>query len=241
MDAPQGRKLLAAVWRPAGSGPFPVVVLLHASSGFSPGFVLWGRDFANAGFLAVAASWFAGQSPQWPAPLIDNPEGPPFAGATFESIKYARAVVKAARTLPGANGSTVGLIGQSRGATASVILASTGAAVQGVVSDSGNYTHRGPIDSPPISVVQDLAAPLLMLHGTADQTVKVQEARDYEQALRRLNRPYEVKYYEGAAHVVTAAGSPNRADAMGLAISFFKKHLQPPATPVPSPSARSNP
>lgn len=227
MDAPQGRKLLAAVWRPAGTGPFPVVVLLHASSGFSPSFVLLGRDFATSGFLTVAGGWFAGQSPHWPAPLIAIPEGPQFAGATFESIKYADAIVKTARTLPGANGKMVGIMGQSRGATASVLLASTGAAVQAVVADSANYTYQGPIDSPAISVVQDLSVPLLVLHGTADQTVNVQEARDYEQALRRLNKPYEVKYYEGSSHVVTIKSNPNYADAMGRAVAFFTRYLTP--------------
>ena len=96
-----------------------------------------------------------------------------------------------------------------------------------MVADSANYTYQGPIDSPAMSVVQDLSAPLLILHGTADQTVNVQEARDYEQALRRLNKPYEVKYYEGSSHVVTVRSNSNYADAMGRAIAFFTRYLVP--------------
>jgi hypothetical protein len=33
VDAPAGHKLLAAVFRPQGAGPFPVVVVLHGASG----------------------------------------------------------------------------------------------------------------------------------------------------------------------------------------------------------------
>ncbi len=228
VDAPEGHKLIAAVWRPTGVGPFPVVVVLHASAGFSTSTILLGRDFATAGFIAVAGAWFAGHDPNWfSTTIIDSPNAPAFSGANFNSIKYADAIIKVARTLHGANGKMVGIIGQSRGAEASVLLASTGAGVQAVVADSAGYTNQSPIDASAISVVQNLSAPLLILHGTADQTANVQRARDYEQALRRLNKPYEVKYYEGSSHVVTIKSNPNYADAMGRAIAFFTKHLTP--------------
>ncbi len=185
-----------------------------------------GNEFVRSGFLVVSGSWFSGRNPRWEAPgLIDWPHGPPFAGTTVDAIKYANEVVKTARVLPGADGKRVGLFGASRGAMAAVLLASTGAGVQAVVADSASYAPRSPIDLPAISLVQNLEAPLLMLNGTADQTAPIQSARDYEAALKQLNKPYEVRYYEGVTHVVTLPGATTRRDALDHATRFLKKHL----------------
>src|SRR5687768_13285445 len=71
--------MLAAVARPTGAGPFPVVVL-HGTHGFAPQYVQWARDLAHAGFLAVAGCWFSGgsgTSVTAVAPPIPCPEIPP--------------------------------------------------------------------------------------------------------------------------------------------------------------------
>lgn len=169
--------------------------------------------------------WFSGFARGWERPgLINWPQGPPFNGSNLASIKYAETIVKTALALPGADGKRVGVFGTSRGAMAAVLLASTGAGVQAVVADSASYTMKTPIDTPAIGLVQNLESPLLMLNGTADQTVPVQEARDYEAALQRLNKEYEVHYYEGGTHVLTWPVD-NRNDAMSRAVAFLKKHL----------------
>ncbi|MBI2831702.1 MAG: dienelactone hydrolase family protein [Chloroflexi bacterium] len=227
IDTSSNYKLVAAVFRPEGTGPFPVIVLLHASAGFTGPFTKGiGNHFVQNGFLVVGGLWFSGHAQGWEAPgLIDWPQGPPFAGTTDEAIKYANIIVQTARLLPGADGKHMGVFGTSRGAMASVLLASTGAGVQAVVADSASYSPKSPIDKPAIGLVQNMEAPLLMLHGTADQTAPVQSARDYEAALKRLNKPYEARYYEGGAHVVTVPSSPNRADALATTVSFLKKYL----------------
>src|SRR4029453_3515592 len=54
--------MLAAVARPSGPGPFPVVVVLHGTHGFAREYVQWAQDLARGGLLAVAACWFSGGS-----------------------------------------------------------------------------------------------------------------------------------------------------------------------------------
>ncbi len=227
IDAPSGHKLAAAVFTPEGAGPFPVVVLLHASGGFALFSARLGEEFARAGFLTVAACWFTGVSPNDPPllPLLPCPNGPPFHGATLFELPYVDAIVKAARTLPKARGNRIGLIGQSRGATMAVLYASNGGTVQAIVADSGSYTLRSPIDTAAIHTVQDLAAPLLILQGTNDQTVPISEPREYEAALVRLGKPYEVKYYEKSQHVLTRRNNEYYGDAVARSVAFFHEQL----------------
>lgn len=61
IDAPDGYRLLAAVFRPQGVGPFPVVVLLHPGGGLNSMFLALGPELASAGFVAVAGCWFVAE------------------------------------------------------------------------------------------------------------------------------------------------------------------------------------
>lgn len=114
----------------------------------------------------------------------------------LDSTKYVKALIGAARQLPGADGSSVGLIGVSRGATEALLVASS-KEVQAVVSDSATYNPPTTFDTAPLSEVKNLSAPVLMLHGTADRTVPVQVARDYERVLAQWGRVFEAHYYGG--------------------------------------------
>ncbi len=72
------------------------------------------------------------------------------------------AVIEAARRLPGVRGDRVGLVGWSAGAALAVSVASSDANVQAVVAVAGFYsTAVSPNDPAPMSLVQNLGAPLL--------------------------------------------------------------------------------
>ena len=58
MRSPNGTILLAEA-RPAGSGPFPAVVLLHGTHGFAQEYVQLAKELSKAGVVAIAACWFA--------------------------------------------------------------------------------------------------------------------------------------------------------------------------------------
>ncbi len=135
------------------------------------------------------------------------------------------ALIEAARNLPGVKPDRVGLFGQSRRAAVALLVASTGGDVQAVASSGAPYTHLPRADEvPPITMVKNLQAPLLMLHGTADEIVDVQQARDYERVIRELGKPVEAHYYEGAPHLLPFMPQ-TREDVIQRAIAFFRKHL----------------
>src|SRR5215468_5492669 len=108
--------MLAAVARPSGAGPFPVVVVLHGTHGFARQYVQLAQDLARAGILAVAGCWFSGsENPNRVAPLdagpsvnavsppIPCPEVPPLGpGAYEEGLQYIDGLVQATRALPDA-------------------------------------------------------------------------------------------------------------------------------------------
>jgi dienelactone hydrolase len=236
LDAPGNYSLLAAVQRPPGPGPFPVVVLLHGGGGLNRSLLLRfeSKGYVAAGFMIVIGCWFDGDNPlNPPAPgPVRCPNGPPYEISYMNRVKYADALVQTARTLPGADARRVGIFGESQGGGEAVLLASTGTQVQAVVSDSGPYsTGFAPNDTPPITVVQNLSAPLLIIQGaaagsTADTRAPVQDAYDYEAALKALNKPVEAVYYPGVAHDPGPDSVPSvRDDARARAIAFFKKYL----------------
>jgi len=227
VDAPGGYKLNAAVFYPSTPGLFPVVLILHGTDGFQAPYAIIGQEFANAGFLTVAGAWFKGNASNQEADKtlipIDCPNGPPFTGANIDSTKYVKALINASQSLPGAMGQNIGLIGFSRGAN-EALLAASADGVKAIVADSGHYNTQLSFDTAPISLVKDLSVPVLILYGTADQTVPFQVAKDYETALREQNKSFEIHGYEGGPHVVTTYPT-TKIDALKREFTFFDKYL----------------
>jgi dienelactone hydrolase len=215
-------KFLAAVFRPQGAGPFPVVVLLHGAGGLQPGHLTLAEEVARAGFLLVVGCWqFVASPPADPA------------------VNSGKELIAAARTLPGARADRLGLFGLSRGGNAALWAASTGAGVQAVVADAPAHLPLQVTPVPPSTqdVVAGLAAPTLLLHGTADRTAPAEQSREYERAARALGKPVTAVYFEGVGHQVRLA--PGRAEPEPLAdarrgaqpearrqsIAFLREHL----------------
>ena len=75
-----------------------------------------------------------------------------------------------------------------------------------------------------LDVLAGLAAPLLMMHGTADQDVPVEQSREYERAARALGKPIVVAYFEGVGHQVSTT-KQSQVEARQRAIGFLQEHL----------------
>lgn len=232
IDVPSGESTLrAAVARPDQETPAPLVVVLHARSGFRPSFVSLAEQFADAGFVAIAGCWFGGSGDEPPpADLIDCPNAPAFMGANLNSIEAVRALIAAGRELPGVRSDRVGLFGHSIGATASLLVASTTRDASAVVASAPHTTEPASLKPPNpalITLVDDLAAPVLLLHGTADEVIPVQQTRDYEQALRQAGKPVESHYYDGATHN-TPFLPETAADVFQRSSLFLDERLRAP-------------
>ena len=66
------------------------------------------------------------------------------------------------------------------------------------------------------------AAPVLLVHGTADAVVPIARSQEAEEVLRRAGVPVEVHWCEGLEHAVDGPG-------LGFGGAFLRGHFGLPA------------
>lgn len=224
IEGANGRKFLTAILRPEGIGPFPVVVMLHSAGGLSRGIMSMAEDVARAGFLVVYGCWHAGQRQNEPNRLCSEAT-PQAEWAADPSAHSGKELIALAGTLRGARAGRIGLFGISRGGYAALWAASTGAGVQAVVVDAPAHTPAvNPHTASTLDALAGLAAPVLMMHGTADKEIPVEESREYERAALALGKPLVAVYFEGVGHMATLI-KESQGEARQRGIAFLREHL----------------
>jgi len=185
---------VAAVLRPTGPGPFPLVVWLHGSG---PGLVAEevsaATHLTSGGFVVLVGCWTPSSAEPVARDGISVPRIPclqNFANADDAT----QALVQVGRQLPGVKKGAIGLFGVSAGGPQALHYAVTASDVGAVVVDS---SPRGP---------SKVNVPVLMLVGTVDPLVSVDEQRTYEQSLLDSGGMVEAHYYEGGLHAVSLHG-----------------------------------
>jgi dienelactone hydrolase len=229
--AAPGGELSAAVARPPGKGPFPVIVLLHGTHGFAREYVRLANDLARtSGVVAVAGCWFAGgqgEGRQF-VTSIECPGAPAMPGAMSDAaLDSVGALVAAAQDLSGVRGDRVALFGHSRGGGAAIHYLRKRGGVRTAVLNSTGY---------PQDVVDhagEVSAPLLMLHGTEDgnpadggsDLSKVDRARAFEDALRKAGKPVEAVYFDGGRHHGLFTNVAQYDDTVRRVAAFLRQRL----------------
>jgi len=197
-STPDGHAVDAAIFRPGGSGPFPVVVYLHHSVGVTADQLALGRVLSEAGFIVVVGCYTATPAVVTCRHLPDDPVG---------------AMIELAKLLPGARNGTVGLVGCSIGASQALVTATSRNDVGAIVADSGG----APAELP--------TAPTLLLASEQDPSV-FEAVEKYESSLRQRGTSVEAKYYPNGGHIVLLS-TDTLADARSRAIAFLTKNLKP--------------
>ena len=77
----------------------------------------------------------------------------------------------------------------------------------------------------PTTYVDRYDPPVLILHGTADKTVDVQQSEVFAAALKKAGVEHELVIVEGAPHSFHL--QPKQRDLRPLVLGFFDKHLRP--------------
>ena len=225
---PGAQPILMAIARPHGPGPLPVVVLLHSTHGFAQEYVRLAQEFAEGGFIAVAACWFSGQSgpgTRYVTPPIECPPLPLVDPRSPEAVARVAAIIRAVREIPGARTDRIALFGHARGAAAATWYLTQASGVRALILDSGVYL---PEHSARAAAIQ---AAVLMLHGEADSPANggmavsgAQNAHDFEAALRRAGKSVEAKYYKTGAHNSLFTDPAQHRDEVRRILRFLQQH-----------------
>jgi carboxymethylenebutenolidase len=152
--------------QPAGSGPWPPVLYIHAKRGFEEVDRAHMKGLAAQGFLVLAPDWLSGNLiERWPD--RHHPE-------TEEAVE---AGLDALLKRPDACKGPVGVIGKSRGPYFAIRLAAKRPHdIAAIVSWYGHFQHpNAPEPQQLFSVapeVQTLRAPVLFLIGDADYELR---------------------------------------------------------------------
>jgi dipeptidyl aminopeptidase/acylaminoacyl peptidase len=75
----------------------------------------------------------------------------------------------------------------------------------------------------PITKLDQITAPLMVIHGANDPRVPIVETEQIVKALRDRGREVEYLRYEDEGHSLAKAA--NRADAYPRVLAFFQRHM----------------
>src|SRR5215510_535065 len=205
--------------QPTGSGPFPVVLVIHENRGLNPYIEDVARRAAVEGFLALAPD---GLYPVGGYPGNDDDGRTLQAG--LDQDKLRADMVNSARYASAHALSTgkLGVTGFCWGGSTTNFLAVT----LGTDLKAGVPFYGGAPDS---AKVPSIKAPMLIQYAETDERINAMWPA-YESALKAASVPYEAYIYPGTQHGFHNNSTPRYNEAAAKlawerTVAFFKKHL----------------
>jgi len=248
------RDLTCDIYRPAAARTKHTAVIHLHGGGFRRGSkagARLARPLASLGYTCVSASYRVLSEAFWPAQIHD--------------VKTAIRWTRAHASDLGVNAEKVVVLGYSAGALLALIAAGTqnDAALEGegglpgvgtalaaciafyppATRSDGAVLGPEPTDEArrtlaPLSHVRAGYPPTMLLHGTADQTLPVEESVSMYSALREAGVPVELHVIEGVTHIFDAHEDLAQASAVWIDL-FLDRHVVNPRTyPSTEPGAR---
>jgi carboxymethylenebutenolidase len=215
-----GPDVRAYVAVPPGSGPFPVVIMIHEFYGLNESIVGKAEGLAREGYLVVAPDTFRGSTTAWIPRAIYQviTNQPEQVNQDLDSV-YAWL-----QTRPDALVNRTGIVGFCYGGRASLNYSLHNAQLAATVIFYGS-----PITDS--QALRSLPGPLLGIFGGADRSIPVQEVQAFETALGQAGISHEISIYEGQPHAfVTDMESIQAGGAQGQAwdqmLQFFEENLK---------------
>ncbi len=182
-----GPELSASMYRPAGAGPFPAIVLAHSCSGITRHTEVWGKLLASWGYVVVTPDSF-------------GPRGQKSVCTDGRAVSGNMRVADVAGALdflatqPFVARERLGLIGHSHGGWTTVrsVQKTYGLAQRGLKAAVAYYPSCNPAFDRAVDV------PLLILIGDKDDWTPAERCRQLQSA--GLSRPdlVEAVYYPDA-------------------------------------------
>ncbi len=210
----QDQRYPAYLTVPAGEGQKPAVVLLHSIRGQQPGYETVADQLAADGFVVLALEWQTYET-EPPLDVMD--------ALLRDSLAYlgGRGDVDPGR---------VGLTGFCIGGYYTMYYLPTIQEFAAGVAWYG-FPNRGEPGQRPSdeAIVSQLEAPLLIVHGTADEPSPVADIYEYATVLDAAGKFFELSVYQGEPHSFLVDGELQDTfaadDAYEQMVAFFRRTL----------------
>lgn len=219
-----GQKMEATLYKPAGAGPFPAVIVLHTSSGLRPPDLAYASRLADEGYVCLVPDFFTAYG------LSQNTRRDTFT--THAQAIYADFVsaIDTLKKTEGVRADRIGALGFSNGGYWALLLAAKGA-VQAGVSYYGAVNGAGTDNSLTAfrNSFTSASSPVLVLHGARDDTVLPRHAEYLKSMLADAKAPYEFQMYDSAGHSYERGKQPDRSaadDSWQRTLRFFEATLK---------------
>jgi carboxymethylenebutenolidase len=205
--------------RPAANGTYPAVLVIHENRGLNPHIKDVTRRLARDGFIAFGGDYLTAKG----GTPADADKARDMIGELKdeEPVAFSQAAIAALAKLPGSNGK-VGAVGFCWGGGQVNALAVADAALAAGVA----YYGRQPASADVVRI----KAPLLLHYAGLDDRINAGIA-EYEAALKKDGKAYELFIYDGVNHAFNNDTNAARYDkaaadlAWSRTVAFLKKNL----------------
>ena len=215
-----GPDVRAYVARPPGSGPFPVVIMIHEFFGLNQSILSKADGLAEQGYLVIAPDTFRGSTTAWIPRAIYQviTTRPEDVNQDLDSV-FAWAQAQ-----PDADPARIAILGFCYGGRTSLVYSLHNPRLAATVMFYG-----APETDP--QVLKALPGPLLGIFGGADLTIPAADVRAFEAGLNQAGVPNQISIYPDQPHAfvkdmdgIRAGGAQGQAWAEMLA--FLEKNLK---------------
>lgn len=196
---------------PSEGGPYPAIVLIHSFNGLEEGYRTLTDQFAAEGFVVLALGWQTFER---------SPSDAVVEQLLTDSVAFltARDDVDPTR---------IGLTGFCAGGRYTMLFLPQLDAFAAGVAWYG-FPNNG--DPAPSDLIDDLTAPLLIIHGTEDRPSPISDIYQYALALDETGAYFELKVYQGEPHGFMLVDGQLRKDeiaqdAFHQMVTFFHRKL----------------
>lgn len=215
-----GPEVKAYVAKPEGTGPFPVVIMIHEFFGLNESIVGKAEGLAEEGYFVIAPDTFRGSTTSWIPRAVYQviTNSPEQVNTDLDSV-FAWL-----ETQPEVDPGRIGIAGFCYGGRASLLYSLHNNNIAATVIFYGS-SETNP------EVLKSLPGPVLGIFGGADMTIPETEVNAFESGLNEAGIPNEITIYEGQPHAFVTDMESIRAggvqsEAWNQMLEFLEKNLK---------------
>lgn len=192
--------LYGRVAHPAGHGPHPVAMVVHA---------FWGRDdfveekicaLARLGYIGFAVDLY-GEGKLNTTIESGKASMAPFMEDRSLGVKRLNAALEAIQIIKGADSNRITAVGYSFGGMCVLDLARTGIKLTGVVS------FHGLLMSPSTKLGPEIQTPVLSITGYDDHMIPPSQVKEFQDEMDASNADWQTIVLSGTRHAFTMPSS----------------------------------